>query len=69
MSSSVARIASASARDHSPRRFASWARLIRHMPGYGDSGGSDSAHARAASPQSPARRTSAISRQAPITPQ
>ena len=66
-SSSAARIASASARGQSPRRLASAARLIRHMPGYGDSGGIDSAHARAASPQSPARRTSAISRHAPIT--
>ena len=64
---SAARTASASACGHSPRRLASAARLIRHMPGYGDSGGIDSAHERAASPHSPARRTSAISRHAPIT--
>jgi hypothetical protein len=66
-SSSDALAASASACGQSPRRPASCARLRRHMPGNGDSGGIDSAHARAASPQSPARRTSASSRHAPMT--
>ena len=67
ISSSDARVASVSASDHAPRSLATSARLTRHIPGNGDSGGSVSHQARAASLHWSALRTSAISRQVPMT--